>query len=692
MELKKRIPALSLGLDDFGQLWASKKMRLALAGILIIPVVYSFIYLKAFYDPYQNMKYLPVAVVNEDKGTVKDGEPVDAGKDLVKELGKDSKLKWEFVSRTQLMDGLKEGKYYFGIIIPRDFSETVVSVNSPAPLRSKLIYVSDESNNYLAGRLGQSIRKDLEQKLDEKLTHVYVDAMFKELSKSTNDLAKAANGAKLLAESTVKAAKGSERLRGGLTQVTQGASKLEAGNRELVDGLAQMRDALAMARDKVKEPMDRILAAQTFVHQVNDAIQRMAKEPLNPPQLPVEELRKKSNKIRSGLADARDRNEEARRLLEQMEQENPTLVNDPRWVEIRADLKSAENRAQDALGAVDGLDRPLSNLQIDVNQWQEWRKRIAEDSQKITDTVDQKVVQYQKITQDADRLVTGADQLLQGARQLEAGQEKLLAGVRKLEQGARKLQDGLNQINDGQEQLADGLDEGVQKAKEQLKGADKKEDVISAPVAVNERSLHPVPNYATGLAPYFISLSLWVGAMFLFTVVDLYKVLDKPGGEPLSFPTGAVIGAGQAVILSTVLMEVVGIHPKLMGWYYVFPILISFTFIAINQMLVALFKNPGRFLSILLLMLQLTSSGGTYPIELLPGFFQHLHPWLPMTYSVHGMRAILSSGNADAAVHDAYILLGFMCGAFAVTEIFTHGIKPLLTKAVSALQDRKAAA
>src|SRR5690606_40002841 len=84
------------------------------------------------------------------------------------------------------------------------------------------------------------------------------------------------------------------------------------------------------------------------------------------------------------------------------------------------------------------------------------------------------------------------------------------------------------------------------------------------------------------------------------------------------------------------------------------------TFVALNYMLIALLGNVGRFLSIVILMLQLASSAGTYPVELLPDFFRSIHEYLPMTYSVQGLRAILSSGNLDTVVRCAHVLLGFL--------------------------------
>ena len=160
------------GLRDLERLWAFKPMRMGLIGILLVPLVYCVIYLSAFYDPYENLQYLPVALVNEDRGAVQDGEKIHVGDELVEELLKDPKVKWEVTDREKMEEGFDKGAYYIGIVIPRNFSQAVISVDSPEPLKGQLEYHVDKSNNYLSGTIGDSIRRELEISLDEKLSKI----------------------------------------------------------------------------------------------------------------------------------------------------------------------------------------------------------------------------------------------------------------------------------------------------------------------------------------------------------------------------------------------------------------------------------------------------------------------------------------------------------------------------------------
>lgn len=653
------------GFKDLERLWDSKPMRLGLVGILLIPLIYCVIYLSAFYDPYENLKYLPVALVNEDQGTVRDGENLNVGNELVEELQKDSKVKWELTDRNKLEEGLDKGTYYMGIVIPKNFSQAVASVDSPEPLKGQLEYHVDKSNNYLSGTIGDSIKRELEMNLDEKLSKIYVEQIFAQLSDSVEELQKAANGAGLLAEKTGDARSGSQTIAGSLSKLDQGASKIL--------GYLQLFNQKATQAEKEinKIPMEDMEKAQQIIHQVNDEIQKLARIPLpeDPPDLKTP-LSEGQRSVKKAAEDVRKTEADLNRLIEK----HPELAQDPSVLSMKEALKQAE------AGNTSGMNR-FREIDQKIPDWEKHWKEFLNERQKVADHANQLTQKVDQAVAKAKELKGKASQLVQATSQLSDGQQQLVSGIRQLETGARKLSEGLGKIQSGQSELAQGLSDGVDKAKDQLQGSDQKEEVISDPVQIKENVHHDVPNYATGFAPYFISLSLWVGAMLLFTVVDLYQVFSDRK-EPLSVPAAGLIGIGQAVLLITAVIWGLKIEPELPGWLYLFSIVMSITFIALNHMLNVFLGNVGRFLSIGILMLQLASSAGTYPLELLPSFFRTIHDYLPMTYTVQGLRAILSSGNMEIVEHCMYLLFAFMAAAIVITQFHLQIGKPLLKKGV----------
>lgn len=646
-------------------------MRLGLVGLLLIPLMYSVIYLFAFYDPYSNLQYLPVAVVNEDQGAIQDGKTINAGEELVKELHEDSRVKWEFVSRQHLEEGLQNGTYYLGIVVPENFSKAAVSVDKANPSTGKIEYHVDESNNYLSGTIGQSLRRELEIKLDQKLTRIYVDKIFAGISESADELQKAADGAGLLSEKTGEAAAGSDTVHESIQKLENGAGTIEQNlqllNRKLVQAKAQI--------DKV--PLAELEKAQKIVHQVNDEMQRIAKTPL--PDMPPD--------ISGFLRDSQQSMAEADKQIDGTEtglnrllEEHPELANDASVISMENSLNKAQAIHQSETAQLKQIREKLPEWEQGWKDFLNIRTQIAADANRMTERMDQLLAK-------AKELKSAANQLVDATSRLAGGQQQLVSGLHQLESGTGQLHKGLEKIQAGQSELHQGLSGGVAKAREQLQGAGEKEKVIADPVEMNENVHHAVPNYATGFAPYFISLSLWVGAMLLFTVVDLYQVFDDRK-QPLSLAASGLIGIGQAVFLVSAIVFVLKIEPVLPVWLYLFSFLMALTFIALNRTLIVYFGNVGRFLSIAVLMLQLASSAGTYPKELLPPFFQAIYEYLPMTYTVQGLRAVLSNGNMNTVIHCTYLLLGFMTISLLLTQLHLQLGKPLVKRSVKAFKTK----
>ncbi|PRZ16651.1 putative membrane protein [Laceyella sediminis] len=668
--LKEKLATGQIGFRDLQSLWSQKPMRLALMGILAIPLVYSLIYLKAFYDPYENMQYLPVAVVNEDRGVVKDGERIDIGDELRKKLSEDSKVKWEFVSRDQMMEGFREERYYIGIVIPKDLSQKAVSLDSPKPLKGQLEYYVDESTNYLSGKIGESLRRELEISLEENLTEAYAEEIFGSIAQSTRDLD--------------KAAKGAAELRDGTRKALSASGQLAAALGKLEDGLSQITSGLQLASGKVDATKVKVAQAMPYLEAADRVLGRLEQvlnQPLGETGRHMADWVSRLRSSQSTLAQSGVQLDRSQAALDRLLARHPELAGDKDIEAIRSALGNAEGLQGQSHQKIGQLAIQAPGIKDKLDRLEQARQRVVSEG-KVRE-LHAKVKQVQKDLNQINVLASGLNQL-------ENGANKALSGTRQIHDGQNALRAGLKKIHAGQAELAKGLKEGVANAKEKLKGVELKENMLADPIVIKEKNFHAVPNYATGFAPYFISLSLWVGAMLLFTVVDLYRAIKRPGGEPLSLATGGLIGSAQAVILCGILLVALNLQPKLTGWMYLFTIIMAFTFIAINQMLVALFGNVGRFLAIIVLMLQLASSGGSYPVELLPEFFRALHPYLPMTYTIHGLRAILSNGNVQAVLHDTGILLGFMAGAYMVTQTFLLVVRPWMQSLSAKLKTRLA--
>ncbi|MGX5584752.1 YhgE/Pip family protein [Bacillus thuringiensis] len=270
------------------------------------------------------------------------------------------------------------------------------------------------------------------------------------------------------------------------------------------------------------------------------------------------------------------------------------------------------------------------------------------------------------ITQLADgssQVTTGLGTLNGGLNKMSTGSTQLIDGVNKLADGSGKVTDGLVKVNDGSGELAEKLGEGAEKTGE-VKGTDKTYDMFASPVKVKTEKMAEVPNYGTGFTPYFLSLGLFVGALLLSIVYPLRDTVGVPksGFSWFISKFGVLLSVGiiQAIVADVILLFGLGVEVQSIPYFILFSIITSLAFIALIQCLVTAFGDAGRFIAIITLIIQLTTSAGTFPLELIPKFLQPFNAWLPMTYSVSGLKAVVSSGDFNFMWQNIGMLMIFI--------------------------------
>ncbi len=251
-------------------------------------------------------------------------------------------------------------------------------------------------------------------------------------------------------------------------------------------------------------------------------------------------------------------------------------------------------------------------------------------------------------------------------------------GVSELTGKVPQLEDGVDKLYKGSNELAIALKDGAGEMKSGLKNSSEEMgDFVSAPINMKNEPINKVPNYGTGFAPYFISLSLWIGAIMMFFVISAktdddanLSKFDKVIGKYLSF---GFIGLLQALLVSAVVMGL-GLTPTSTGMYFVSIVFLSLVFIAIIQCLISLFGDAGRLLGIVLLILQLTACAGTFPLEIVPKFFKVINPYMPFTYSVELLREVISANTINyGIVGKDFLILGVVLLVFlAISIVFKN--------------------
>ncbi|UQS83028.1 YhgE/Pip domain-containing protein [Bombilactobacillus thymidiniphilus] len=264
-----------------------------------------------------------------------------------------------------------------------------------------------------------------------------------------------------------------------------------------------------------------------------------------------------------------------------------------------------------------------------------------------------------QLNQAVPTLVTGVQQLSSGGQQLGNGVQTLAAGTQALDSNGAALTSGSQELSTGTNQLHQALGQGADTLNK-VKPTSKTADMIAAPSKTKQHNYSYVPNYGHALAPYVLSLALYVGALVFNFIYPIRKVAQK--GQPAwkwylsKISVGAVVAVGMAVVEAG-LMLVGGLRPDHLGEYFTVAIVFSLCSMYLVMFLAMALDNPGRFLAMILLMLQLGGSGGTFPMQLTNHFYNVIHPYLPMTYSNDAFREALTSGLGSHFFLQAVIVL-----------------------------------
>lgn len=675
-----RSPKLAaLELKRFGR---GKLPRAALVAILLLPLLYGALYLWSFWDPYSRLDRIPVALVNADKGATADGKKINAGDDITENLLDSKVFDWHQVSDAEARKGVEDGTYYLSLTMPEDFSTRIASSSGDSPETGALKVRTNDANNYIVGQISRTVFSEVRTAASTKSSRSFLDKIFisfsdihdatAEAAKGAGDLKdgvdKAKKGSKSLADGLKDAKAGSGNLSSGLKKLDKGAGELETGSRQVADGTKALADKVNGKADKVRPYLKnngktigdtaRLVAdaAGAVRHDLDDVVRRapVARSAAHVADDKLEALHKKSC-VDNPLPDPKT----CPAL-----KEAKTTADDV--AKIADDLHEL---AKDSDGDLKKLDKRLAAVQKQAND-------LAKDAPHLDDDLEGAVKKINKLNEGAQKVAKGADELHTGLTGAKTGSAKLDSGVGKLKKGAGELDGGLFKLADGSGELATGLKEGVSQIPDYDKqDRDRRTEVMADPVELASQSLHKAPNYGTGFAPYFIPLSLWVGAMVAYMLIQpLNRRALAAGASAWRIALAgwlpvAAIGLLQVAALMSVLHWGLGLQMTRAAGTVGFLALVTCCFAAIIQWLNARFGAAGRILVLAVLMLQLTSAGGTYPVQTSPGFFNAIHPFLPMSYVVESLRRLISGGGIGPVWQACAVLTAFTVGALALTAL-----------------------
>ncbi|MBJ7618382.1 YhgE/Pip domain-containing protein [Weissella confusa] len=224
-----------------------KFFMLVIVVLFFVPSIYAVTFLSSLWDPYGQVKNLPVAIINKDKSVTYEGQKLAVGDDLEKELRKSKDMDFHFPSEKEAKAGLKDGKYYTVITIPSDFSKDATTLLDKDPKQMKLDYETSSGHSFIAGKLSESGAKEISQQISKQVTKTYAKTIFGEMKKVGKGMNTAADANKQLADGTTQIKSGSDQLTSGLQTLSASTLQFNDGAQTLTQGLSQYVDGVAQA-------------------------------------------------------------------------------------------------------------------------------------------------------------------------------------------------------------------------------------------------------------------------------------------------------------------------------------------------------------------------------------------------------------------------------------------------------------
>ncbi|MDR7160872.1 YhgE/Pip domain-containing protein [Arthrobacter sp. BE255] len=629
--------------------------KLTILALVMVPLLYGAVYLYANWDPYGNLDRIDAALVVEDAGaTSSDGSVLQAGTKVGDSLVEGNVFNWQTVPSAEEADqGVSDGKYAFALKIPKDFSANLVSPGSfDSASQAMLNVTTNDANNYLLSTIVDKLTTSVHTTVAKEVGEETANQLLTGFGTIHSQMLKAADGAGQLADGVATLRDGTVTLHAGTTELSNGAGELYAGQvklrdgaNQLTDGAGQLSSGLSLLKDKTATlPTDSQTLANGAAQvaagnaQLNTRVQDM-----------VDQLDAADQGLRTRVVESNNR-----------------LIASGVLTQEQADSILADF---DAVAASSPVAAAKTRIQTDAAQIQQ----LAAGSEAVSVGAAQLAAGTPALRDAVAQASAGADQLHTGAATLATGQQAALDGAGRLSEGAQTLDAGAGQLEAGAVTAADGsrtLAGEISKGAGQVPNPDDQQksslsEVIADPVAVTNVSQAKADSYGAGLAPFFLTLALWIGIFMLIQAMRPITQRALASNAPawkiavggwLPFFAVSVV---QATLLTLVVNLGLGLNPAHPVLMWLFMLAAAMAFSAIIQGVVALLGSPGKLVVLILLVLQLVSSGGTFPWQTTPQPLHVVHEVLPMGYVVTGMRHLIYGADLSMIVPTVLGLLGY---------------------------------
>lgn len=667
---------------DMRRLFSNAMNIIITVGLVVMPSIFAWYNIIACWNVFDNTGNLTVAVANVDDGYESDLVPlrVNIGEQVVSALRANNEIDWTFTTEEDAVDGARSGRYYAAVVIPHDFSRDMLTFYSDDVQHAKIVYYANEKKSAIAPKItdrgADSVSYQVNEVFAETLSEValsiaeslshyadesdaggriadlsaHVRSMGDQVDRMASVLtlySSLAGAAQSLVGESAQLVEAAQHQADGLgSTASQGAASAAS----LVDALRQAADGLSQA---LADGGQGFAAVSASVDALFDAAATGSQDS-------VAALRGQADALDGQIAACRSIVAQLEALRDQVPDEYLQALESV-IARMNATIGLLENMRDTMRSAADKLEAGSADVQAERAEI----KRLADEAQQgaatMRDEFDTSLKPgLQKLADEASSLVASVGSGLDGLRAAGSGlSDSADSAAAVLGGAAEKIDASVGELHGASatlRELADGIDQalvaGDADLLREVLGSDTQvlSKALAAPVGIDRVAVFPVDNFGSAMAPLYTTLALFIGSLLILVVVKptvpgrVRAQLADPQPRQLffgRFGVMAFLSLSQTTVMglgNLLFLQVQVTHPLLfMLCFWLAGLVFTFLIYA----LVAAFANLGKAVAVLLLIIQVTGCGGSFPLQLLPPFIQGLSPWLPATHVVNAMRAAM---------------------------------------------------
>ena len=676
--------------NDIKEVFRKTNTWIIIVGLIFLPSMYAWPNILSSWDPYGHTNNIKVAVTSEDDGATVDGKELNLGKSLVEGLKNNKNLDWQFVSNKQeAEDGVRIGNYYASIVVPKNFSQDMTSVSRTEPQRATIEYTVNEKINAISPKITNSGASAIANNISKNFVETANGIIFEKLHEAGIKFEENLPSIEKAKEEIFKLNDNFFTYESALSELI---GKVEYGYNILnnvqntlpeIDRVAtnsiMIADKAGITINNIQGFNERLLPIinnhLNVVEEVSKEANVIAKELQQKPDK-TEEIKARQKALDSRLQASTERLQLVKNIFEYFNKlSSERLFNNQleRVTTLSNDITTIKEVNNNIYNKMDHYDEIADTVKEEfVNK----SARVNEVSSNMNSKLNVEVAPLiSQVLSKAEVNIDKVSGIIAGA------QGELPAVERKLSETEVKISNAYGKLLSLQAQMPSAKSK-IQKLTDEIKKADsgidknqlfnllkvdykQQAEFFANPVKLQENKLYHIENYGSAMTPFYTVLSIWVGSLLMSSLLTTkvedeekkYKPYQKYFGRGLLF---VIISLFQTLIITLGDMYVLGTQATSPYRFVLYALLISLLFSSIIYTIVCILGNVGKAVCIVLLVLQLGSSGGTFPIQMTSEFFQALYPKVPFTYSIGLLREAVGGVYIPAVERDIKILFIYL--------------------------------